>query len=79
MMTAMLYPGQLPSLRLNMHQAVLVLDLARPSSLQFLAGGVQSLVSRGFPVRWGVVPNVENEDGEWIMFIVRVARKILWG
>ena len=59
----MLYPGQLPSLRLNMYNIVLVLDLSQTSALNFIAGAVSPLISRGFPFRFGVVPAVETVDG----------------
>ena len=60
--SAMVWPGQLPSLRLNLYNVVLVLDLSRPSALGFLANAVHNLVQRGFPVRWGVVPALDGSD-----------------
>lgn len=60
----MLYPGQLPSLRLNLFNVVLVLDLGAPNGLGFVANAVVPLIARGFPFRFGVVPAVESEDGE---------------
>lgn len=62
---AMLYPGQLPSLRLNLFNVVLVLDLAQPSGLGFVANAVVPLISRGIPFRFGVVPSVESEEGAY--------------
>lgn len=58
----MVWPGQLPSLRLNLYNVVLVLDLSRPSALGFLANAVHNLVQRGFPVRWGMVPALDGGD-----------------
>ena len=58
----MVWPGQLPSLRLNLYNVVLVLDLSRPSALGFLANAVHNLVQRGFPVRWGIVPALDGGD-----------------
>lgn len=49
MMTTMLYPAQLSSLCINLHKAVLVLDLSRPAAPHFLAGDVQNLIAGAFP------------------------------
>ncbi|KIP02024.1 glycosyltransferase family 24 protein [Phlebiopsis gigantea 11061_1 CR5-6] len=68
----MLYPGQLPSLRLNMYNVVLVLDLSQTSALNFIAGAVAPLISRGFPFRFGLVPAVETADG------AKMARLVYW-
>ena len=46
----MLYPGQLPSLRLNLFTVVLVLDLSAPNSLMFVPNAV--------------VPAAETGDGD---------------
>jgi hypothetical protein len=58
-----LYPGQAPSIRRNMYNVVLVFDLARPSSLRFITNTLSMLVDRLFPVRFGIVPIVETEEG----------------
>jgi UDP-glucose:glycoprotein glucosyltransferase len=58
-----LYPGQAPTVRRNMYNVVVVLDLSRPSSLRFIANTLSMLIDRLFPVRFGIVPIVETEDG----------------
>ncbi|KAF5386468.1 hypothetical protein D9757_005906 [Collybiopsis confluens] len=58
-----MYPGQFPSLRLNLFNIVLVLDLSRPANAIFAAGTMHSIIERGFPFRFGIVPIVETEDG----------------
>ncbi|KAH7929980.1 glycosyltransferase family 24 protein [Leucogyrophana mollusca] len=62
-----MHPAQLFSpllqLRLNLVNVVLVLDLSNPRSLVFLANQVENVVNRGFPLRWGLVPAVESEEG----------------
>jgi UDP-glucose:glycoprotein glucosyltransferase len=58
-----MYPGQIPTVRRNMFNAVLVFDLARPSSLRFITDTLTMLIDRLFPVRFGIVPIVETEEG----------------
>ncbi|KAF7983169.1 hypothetical protein HWV62_23402 [Athelia sp. TMB] len=57
------YPGQFPSIKINLFNIIVVLDLSQYSSLQFIAGTIQSVVSRGYPWRFGFVPIVETEEG----------------
>ncbi|EGO03944.1 glycosyltransferase family 24 protein [Serpula lacrymans var. lacrymans S7.3] len=59
-----LYPGQLPMTRFNLFNAILVLDLAQPRTLSFLAMSLEGIVARGWAVRWGIVPFVEWKEGE---------------
>jgi hypothetical protein len=59
-----MYPGQFPNVRHNLFNIVLVVDLSQTSALQFIAGSLSSIVNRGFPFRFGVVPIMENEEGE---------------
>src|SRR6201996_7229612 len=58
-----LYPGQAPSIRRNMYNVILVVDLARPSSLRFITNTLSMLIDRLFPVRFGIIPIVESEEG----------------
>ncbi|KAI8974783.1 glycosyltransferase family 24 protein [Trametes punicea] len=58
-----LFPGQFPSVRFNLFNVVLVVDLSQASSIEFIGTTVNSLINRGLPFRWGVVPLVETEDG----------------
>ncbi|KAJ4473165.1 glycosyltransferase family 24 protein [Lentinula aciculospora] len=58
-----LFPGQFHMMKLNLFNVVLVLDLFRPANLVFVAGTMHSIIERGFPFRFGVVPIVETEDG----------------
>ena len=46
-----------------MYNVVLVFDLARPSSLRFITNTLSMLIDRLFPVRFGIVPIVETEEG----------------
>ncbi|KAJ6562664.1 glycosyltransferase family 24 protein [Mycena capillaripes] len=57
------YPGQFHNVKLNMFNVVLVFDLSHPASLNTITGAVASIISRGFPFRFGIVPLAESEDG----------------
>lgn len=59
--------GQLPTVRRNINNIVLVLDFSMPSSLAFVAGPVSTIISRNMPFTWGVVPIVETEAGTCTM------------
>lgn len=70
------YPGQLPSLRLNLFNIVLVLDLSKTSALNFMGAAISPLIMRGFPFRWGVVPAVESTEGKSLLPIqMRIASR----
>ncbi|OBZ72146.1 UDP-glucose:glycoprotein glucosyltransferase, partial [Grifola frondosa] len=58
-----LYPGQFPSIKLNLFNVILAVDLSQSSSLNFIAVTVSNLIERNFPFRWGVVPLVETDEG----------------
>ncbi|KAM0787865.1 hypothetical protein ACM66B_003917 [Microbotryomycetes sp. NB124-2] len=57
------YPGQMNLVRRNLNNVVFVLDLSQPSNLLILADNVRQFVSRGIPIRFGVVPQVSMEPG----------------
>ncbi|KAG7094908.1 hypothetical protein E1B28_005714 [Marasmius oreades] len=58
-----LYPGQFPSVKLNLFNVVLVLDLSKTSSVNFLVGAVSNIIQKGFSFRWGIVPFTASEPG----------------
>ena len=57
------YPGQFHSVRQNLVNVVLVADLSKTASLNFLAAPVNNIITRGFPIRFGLVPDIETEEG----------------
>ncbi|KAG8706111.1 hypothetical protein FRC09_002564, partial [Ceratobasidium sp. 395] len=57
-----LYPGQFPTIRRNMLNIVLALDFSRTSSLSFIAGPVNNIISRNLPFRFGYVPLLESAE-----------------
>ena len=58
------YPGQFHNIKQNLVNVVLVADLSQTSTLRYIAGPVNTIITRGFPIRFGFVPSVETEDGE---------------
>ena len=59
-----MYPGAMPNVRLNLFNVVLVLDLSRIQTLKLLVGTMSTLINRGIPLRFGLVPGTESEDGK---------------
>ena len=58
-----MYPGQAPTIRRNMYNVIFIFDLAQPASLHFITDTLSMLIDRSFPVRFGIVPTLETEDG----------------
>ncbi|KAL9000818.1 MAG: hypothetical protein Q9169_000572, partial [Polycauliona sp. 2 TL-2023] len=52
------FPGQLPTLRRNVHSAVIPLDLADMKDVQLLVESIQTFVKRKVPIRFGIVPTL---------------------
>ncbi|KAK2461156.1 hypothetical protein APHAL10511_006683 [Amanita phalloides] len=67
-----LYPGQFPQLKRNMFNIILILDLSTPSSLHLLTGTISTIIERGIPFRWGLVPSLASPDSR------RMARAVYW-
>ncbi|KAH9024388.1 UDP-glucose:glycoprotein glucosyltransferase-domain-containing protein [Lactarius pseudohatsudake] len=57
------YPGQAPTIRRNMFNVVFVFDLSRSASLHFITNTISMLIDRSYPIRLGIVPIVETEEG----------------
>lgn len=56
------YGGQMPPVRRNLFNIILALDLSKTSSVSTL-NLITSIVQRGYPFRFGVVPIAETEEG----------------
>jgi len=63
------FPGQFHTVRRNLNNIVVVLDLSRLDSLRFISGPVAQIISRGLPFRFGVVPMLETERCELISMV----------
>ncbi|KAG9126087.1 hypothetical protein FRC07_004930 [Ceratobasidium sp. 392] len=61
-----LYPGQFPTVRRNLLNVILALDLSRTSSLSFIAGPVNNIITRMLPFRFGYVPLLETAESRQV-------------
>lgn len=52
------YPGQLPSVRRDIHNVVIPMDLTDIKDIELLVESIQMFVKRKVPIRFGVVPTV---------------------
>lgn len=52
------FPGQLPTIRRNVHNAVVPLDLTDSKDVQLLVESIQTFVKRKVPIRFGIVPTL---------------------
>ena len=59
-----IYPGTFHNVKQNLFNVVLVMDLSQITSLNYIAVTVNNLIQRGIPLRIGIVPSIETEDGE---------------
>lgn len=50
------YPGQLPSVRRDIHNAIVPVDLTSAGEVSIILDTILSLIKRGIPLRWGFVP-----------------------
>lgn len=56
------YPGQLPNVRRDIHNAVLPIDFTDPEHVSNVIETVIGLVRRGIPLRWGLVPQTQTPN-----------------
>ncbi|KAL8696535.1 MAG: hypothetical protein Q9224_002745 [Gallowayella concinna] len=52
------FPGQLPTVKRNVHNAVIPLDLTDTKDVQLLVESIQTFVKRKVPIRFGIVPTL---------------------
>ncbi|KAL8840573.1 MAG: hypothetical protein Q9170_001259 [Blastenia crenularia] len=58
------FPGQLPSIRRNVHNAVIPLDLTDIKDTQLLVESIQTFVKRKVPIRFGIVPTLATSASQ---------------
>lgn len=51
------FPGQLPSVRRDIHNAIVPVDFTLKEDVFSVIETILSLIKRGIPIRWGIVPN----------------------
>ncbi|KAF2478130.1 UDP-glucose:glyco protein glucosyltransferas-like protein [Lindgomyces ingoldianus] len=58
------YPGQLPSVRRDIHNAILPVDFTSNDEVFTVVETIQGMVKRGIPIRWGLVPKAKTAASE---------------
>jgi hypothetical protein len=58
------FPGQLPSVRRDINNAIIPLDFSDPKSARLVAETILGIIKRKVPLRWGIVPVFSTNDGE---------------
>lgn len=56
------YPGQLPPVKRNIFNLIIVEDLARPESLARITSEIQTMIKRFIPLRFGTVSLIKDEN-----------------
>ncbi|KAF9733467.1 hypothetical protein PMIN03_005521 [Paraphaeosphaeria minitans] len=55
------YPGQLPSVRRDIHNAIVPVDFTAKDDVLMVIETVLGLIKRGIPIRWGLVPSTKTQ------------------
>lgn len=55
------YPGQLPTVRRDIQNVVIPLDLTDLKDIELLVESLQTFVKRTIPIQFGIVPLVNSE------------------
>lgn len=58
------YPGQLPSVRRDIHNVVIPMDLSDFKDVELLVESIQVFVKRKVPIRFGIVPTVGSQPAK---------------
>lgn len=56
------YPGQLPPVKKNIFNLIMIEDLAQPESLARITSEIQMMIKRLVPVRFGTISLVNNDN-----------------
>ena len=67
-----IFPGQFPSIKRNLFNIVLILDLSNPSSLHILGGTIANIIDRGIPFHFGLVPSIASDESR------NMAKAVYW-
>lgn len=71
-----MYPGQLPQIRRNAINVILVMDLSKRDNHAILADNVATFIQRGVGVRFGMVPLLQDAAGD--AELGRMVAKAIW-
>jgi UDP-glucose:glycoprotein glucosyltransferase len=61
-LAAPLYPGQFPSVALNLYNLILAVDMSNRHTLVWIYQHAWNLITRKFTFRWGIVPLVDTPE-----------------
>lgn len=67
-----IHPREFHSIKRNLFNIIMVLDLTDTNILGFVSSTLMSLIERGYPFRFGLVPIIETEDS------LKIARLFYW-
>ncbi|GAA5977891.1 hypothetical protein JCM11641_006101, partial [Rhodosporidiobolus odoratus] len=56
------YPGSMSLIARNLNNVIFILDLSQPNAVALITEDVKQFVSRGIPVRFGIVPLVADDE-----------------
>lgn len=74
-MAVPLYPGQFPSVALNLFNIILAVDMSDLHTLTWIYQHVSNLINRKFTFRWGLVPLVDTPESAKAARIFRYVYK----
>ena len=55
------FPGQLPSVRRDIHNVIIPMDLTDAKEVELLVDSIQVFVKRKVPIRFGIVPAIRSQ------------------
>ncbi|KAM6503198.1 glycosyltransferase family 24 protein [Amanita muscaria] len=67
-----MFPGQFPTVKRNLFNIILILDLSNPTALELVGGTISNIIERGIPFRFGLVPSLASEENR------KMAKAIYW-
>ncbi|KAI9676719.1 MAG: hypothetical protein M1822_008282 [Bathelium mastoideum] len=56
-----MFPGQLPSIRKDIHNVIVPVDLSSAKDVTLVVESLQSIIKRKVPIQFGIVPSVRSQ------------------
>jgi len=56
------FPGQLPAVRKDVHNAIVPVDFSDPKAVMMVVETLQDIIVRKIPCRWGIVPVANTKE-----------------
>lgn len=67
-----MHPREFHNIKKNIFNIITVVDLTNTNTLGFVSASIMTLIDRGYPFRFGIVPIVETEGS------LKMARLLYW-